>query len=126
MLGCIQPMSSPMMKMMLGFCPCWAEAGMLAIVVAVHSTARAPQIVLNMLMVAFPRCWLPKPGPQPSPNSTHQPALPLSTMQGHVSAIDRTPRGGEIGRSAWNALCASGRFQKVTGHVSRTALERDG
>src|SRR5262245_54411071 len=53
MLGCIQPMSSPMMKRMLGFCPCWAEAGMLAIVVAVHITTRAPQIVLNMLMVAF-------------------------------------------------------------------------
>src|SRR5262245_15127258 len=53
MLGCIQPMSSPMMKRMLGFCPCWADAGMLAIVVAVHITTRAPQIVLNRLMVAF-------------------------------------------------------------------------
>jgi hypothetical protein len=41
------------MKRMLGFCPCWAEAGMLAIVVVIHATARAPQIVLNMLMVAF-------------------------------------------------------------------------
>src|SRR6516165_356624 len=58
MLGCIHPMSSPMMKRMLGFCPCgccccWAEAGMLAIVVAVHITTRAPQIDLNRLMVAF-------------------------------------------------------------------------
>jgi hypothetical protein len=38
---------------MLGFCPCWAEAGMLAIVVVVHNTTRAPQIDLNLLMVAF-------------------------------------------------------------------------
>src|SRR6516164_1844746 len=53
MLGCIHPMSSPMMKRMLGFCACWAEAGMLAIVVAVHITTRAPQIFLNMLMVAY-------------------------------------------------------------------------
>src|SRR6516164_7967022 len=45
-------MSSPMMKRMLGFDPGWAEAGRLAIVVAVHSTTRAPQIVLNKVMVA--------------------------------------------------------------------------
>src|SRR5216683_7396429 len=51
MPGCIQPMSSPMMKRMLGFVP-WAEAGALAMVVAVHKTRRAPQITLNMLMVA--------------------------------------------------------------------------
>src|SRR5580704_5457056 len=30
MLGCIQPMSSPMMKRMLGFCCCCAAAGVLA------------------------------------------------------------------------------------------------
>jgi hypothetical protein len=31
MLGCIQPMSSPMMKMILGFwAGCWAAAGVLA------------------------------------------------------------------------------------------------
>src|SRR5215475_6086687 len=48
-----QPTSSPMMTRMLGFWPCWAEAGLLAIVVAIHNTTRAPQIPLNMLMVAF-------------------------------------------------------------------------
>src|SRR6202012_3031312 len=57
MLGCIHPMSSPMMKRMLGFCPCgccccWAEVGMLAIVVTPHAKARAHQIALNLLMVA--------------------------------------------------------------------------
>src|SRR5579872_6970092 len=55
MLGCIQPISSPMMKRMLGFCPCaWAGAGRLAIVVAVLNATRALQIVLNGPMVAFP------------------------------------------------------------------------
>jgi hypothetical protein len=53
MLGCIQPMSSPMMKRMLGFCP-WAEAGMLAIVVTEHNTTSALQIVLNTFMIASP------------------------------------------------------------------------
>jgi hypothetical protein len=57
MLGCIQPMSSPMMKRMLGFCPCCAEAGMQAIVVATHNTTSAPQIALGLIIIAFPR-WL--------------------------------------------------------------------
>jgi hypothetical protein len=42
-----------MMKRMLGFDPGWAEAGRLAIVVAVHAKTNAPQIVLNKLMFAF-------------------------------------------------------------------------
>src|ERR1700751_4275582 len=37
MLGCIQPISSPMMNRMLGFGCCWADAGALAI-----ETAAAP------------------------------------------------------------------------------------
>src|ERR1700752_3491079 len=54
MLGCIHPMSSPMMKRMLGFCPCaWAGAGRFAIVVAIHDATRALQIVLNKPMIAF-------------------------------------------------------------------------
>jgi hypothetical protein len=58
MLGCIHPISSPMMKMMLGFCPCWAKAGALAIVVAVHNTARARQIFLDRLIVTLLNVWL--------------------------------------------------------------------
>jgi hypothetical protein len=42
MLGCIQPMSSPMMKRMLGF-GC-AEAGMAASPTAVNSASRMGQI----------------------------------------------------------------------------------
>src|ERR1700757_1588896 len=63
MLGCIQPISSPMMKRIFGFCPCaWAGVGMLAIVVALHNATRALQIVLNKLMVAFLFFRPPKPG----------------------------------------------------------------
>ena len=62
----------------------------------------------------FPQCRLPKPGPQPSPNSTHQSCFafadPCVIM---LWAIGRTPRGGEIGRSAWDALCASGSFIRL-------------
>jgi hypothetical protein len=39
----------PIMKTMLGFCACcWADTGVLAIVVAMHVTTRAPQIFLNV------------------------------------------------------------------------------
>jgi len=56
------------MTRILGFCPCcWPEAGTLAIVVTEHNTTRAPQIFLNMLMVAFPKRQLLKFGPQPLP-----------------------------------------------------------
>src|SRR5262249_43583607 len=41
MLGCIQPMSSPMMKMMLGFCCCCAAAGRLATIPAATNASRA-------------------------------------------------------------------------------------
>jgi hypothetical protein len=51
-----------MMKRMLGFYPGWAEAGTLAIVVAVHNTARAPQIALNMLMLPFLNAGCRSPG----------------------------------------------------------------
>ena len=40
------------MTRILGFCPCCCpEAGMLAIVVAAHITRKAPQILLNVVMV---------------------------------------------------------------------------
>ena len=42
MLGCIQPMSSPMMNRMLGFC--CAEAGTAASPTAVNSASRTSQI----------------------------------------------------------------------------------
>jgi len=68
MLGCIQPMSSPMMKRMFGFCPCcYAEAGTLAIVVAVLNTTRAHQIALNLLIVIPYSMLAAELRPQPSP-----------------------------------------------------------
>src|SRR5262245_46524513 len=51
MLGCIQPMSSPMMKRMLGFCCCCAAAGMLA-TVTVASTANNPRQMFPATLMA--------------------------------------------------------------------------
>src|SRR5262245_14728550 len=52
MLGCIQPISSPMMKRMLGFCcGCCAAAGTLAIVKPASDASRPSQGVLIMRMV---------------------------------------------------------------------------
>src|SRR5262249_49465558 len=103
MLGCIQPISSPMMKRMLGFCPCWAETGMLAIPVVIHTTTRAPQIVLNIRMIAFLKCRLPELGPQPSPSTTHQPFLVLAIRPGSClggPAVGRLA-GGRLGEASW-------------------------
>src|SRR5215468_1144037 len=91
MLGCIQPMSSPMMKRILGFCPCCAEAGTLAIVMVIHITTRAPQIVLNLLMVA-----LSSMSAAEAPSRSLRPRPPtefwLLPMQDRV-------RGHSVGRS---------------------------
>src|SRR5690348_18139778 len=115
MLGCIQPISSPMMKRILGFCP-WAEAGTLAIVVAAHNAARAPQITLNMLF-PFLECRLPKPGPQPSPVSTHQPSLPAESRVVMLRGNAGRPGAGEIGRDAQG--CAM-RFRQLCAYVQIT------
>src|SRR2546421_4914085 len=66
-----QPTSSPMITRMLGFCPCWAEAGMLAIVAVVHNTTSAPEIVLNMLIAVSSMSAAEAPGRslRPSPPS---------------------------------------------------------
>src|SRR6202012_2114250 len=53
-------MSSPNEKDVEFVYCCWAEAGMLATVVAVHIATRAPQIFLEMLMVA---CLVPAAEP---------------------------------------------------------------
>src|SRR5262245_21287446 len=49
MLGCIQPMSSPMMKRMLGFCCCCA----LAAVMAANDARRPRHKFLLILMACF-------------------------------------------------------------------------
>src|SRR5215510_14126801 len=51
MLGCIQPMSSPMMKRMLGFCCCCAAAGMLATVTVASMANNPRQMFPATLMV---------------------------------------------------------------------------
>src|ERR1700730_13795259 len=85
MLGCIMPMSSPMMKRMLGFCPCWAEAGTHAIVAAVHNTTRAPQIALNRLMVAFLNVGCRCPGRSLRPTQRNRRSPCFLLLQDHAS-----------------------------------------
>src|SRR6516164_3940623 len=51
MLGCIQPMSSPMMKRMMGFC-CCADAVPTTVTVA-KNVSTASQTILVMLMVVL-------------------------------------------------------------------------
>ena len=58
MLGCIQPMSSPMMNTMLGF-GCCAAAGAPAVVTATAMASRPSQIVLVMLMFELTLPLLP-------------------------------------------------------------------
>src|SRR5882724_10922342 len=120
MLGCIMPMSSPMMKRMLGFVP-WAEAGALAIVVAVHNTTRAPQIALNKLMVtllmeaAEARAAAFAPFREATKCSCR--ILLTGIMQ---RARGRTFREADVGRSALDALCGFGSSQICL----RVALQR--
>src|SRR5262245_61712113 len=55
MLGCIQPMSSPMMKMMLGFCCCCATAGVLATIPMARNASRASRRFRRTVMSKPPR-----------------------------------------------------------------------
>src|ERR1700742_3988353 len=64
MLGCIQPMSSPMMKRMLGFacccccCCCCADAGAQAIATAANDDNRLSRNFCFAFMVSLLRCLL--------------------------------------------------------------------
>src|SRR6266699_452864 len=64
MPGCIQPMSSPMMKRMLGFC--WAEAGLPARATTVNSASRASKtlrvyLITSLLLRKIVSCILLPP-----------------------------------------------------------------
>src|SRR5262245_16149945 len=67
MLGCIQPISSPMMKRMFGFCCCsCAAAGTLAAVTATNDASKPLQNFLVILMARASTIRCPKRGRQPS------------------------------------------------------------
>src|SRR6476661_1907737 len=51
MLGCIIPISSPMMNRMLGFCCCCAAAGMLAAVIAAIEASKPSHKFRDRLIV---------------------------------------------------------------------------
>ena len=108
-----------MMKRMLGFCACWAEAGLLAIIVTMHETTRAPQITLNMLMVAFLNVALPKPGPQPSPNThIHRPILAFCPCTIMPRAFGRTSEDGKLAKARWMRYAFSALAPIFADHVA--------
>src|SRR4029077_16979775 len=97
MLGCIQPMSSPMMKRILGLSCCCAAAGALAAIATTNDASRPRQTFLLMLLTPFCRL-LPEPGRQPAPVQHFReercgPQLHLGAGLGAV-------RGGRPGRQA--------------------------
>src|SRR5215813_8559846 len=80
MLGCIQPISSPMMKRMFGFCCCsCAAAGTLAAVTATNDASKPIQNFLVILMARASSVRCPKRGRQPSAvdNATNHLFAPL-------------------------------------------------
>src|SRR5262249_27162139 len=57
MLGCIQPMSSPMMKRMFGFCDgCCAFAGAIVTHAAANDPIKPSKIFLSVMIEPFPLC----------------------------------------------------------------------
>src|SRR5215471_18484977 len=56
MPGCMKPMSSPMMKRMLGFCCCCAAAGAL-VTIAEAIAASEPSQRFRMMLIDFSIAW---------------------------------------------------------------------
>src|SRR4030095_781501 len=99
MLGCIQPMSSPMMKRMLGFCCCCcccAAAGALAALAATNDASRPRQNFLVTLMASFLIFGCPNWAGSRRPltiaatfrrDDVEHPALRLEAQKGHASLV---------------------------------------
>src|SRR5262245_24712149 len=80
MLGCIQPMSSPIMKRMLGFCVCCAAAGMLDTIKAASNVNTPSQVILiGTRIVSAPRvCNRPPAAQTPPARHSHRYFVHLS------------------------------------------------
>src|SRR4029450_7245018 len=97
MLGCIQPMSSPMMKRMLGFCCCCAAAGALPAITATNDASRPRQNFLVTLMASFLTLGCPNWAGSRRPltiaatfrrdDDVEHPALRLEAQRGHASLV---------------------------------------
>src|SRR5215470_829478 len=84
MLGCMKPMSSPMMNRMLGFCSCCAAAGPLAAIATTSDASRPNQEFLAMLL---PLHFFELP-PAPAEWSAPKPREIFTAVPARPSPID--------------------------------------
>src|SRR6476660_10483519 len=94
MLGCIQPMSSPMMTRMLGFCCCCAAAGRLAAATTANSASKPSHKFRDRLIVRLLETigWLVYADGALAPSSMRSHALGLRIEPGgsHAGLVQRS------------------------------------
>src|SRR5271166_5136166 len=88
MRGCIQPMSSPIMKRMLGFCCCCAEAEVAKVVTATNSAIRPSKNVLVIPRSFLRWCFLNRDSPDESPTGVDIRGFPAFLQDGRAVWID--------------------------------------
>src|ERR1700746_2281023 len=90
MLGCIHPISSPMMNRILGFCCCCAAAGEPTTETAANDASRPSQILLAFIAL-FPqllKCGCPRRAGSLSPVDTLSAKLTMLDAQRRRGACD--------------------------------------
>src|SRR5215510_1465424 len=88
MLGCIQPMSSPMMKRMLGFCVCCAAAGMLDTIKAASNINTPSQVILIGTRIVWLLGFATDLRPRKTPPARHSHKY-LVHLSHHVAIVSR-------------------------------------
>src|SRR5262245_23053418 len=123
MLGCIQPMSSPMMKRMLGFCCCCAAAGRFAAIPMATNASRAGQSLRMSFMedlLTF-RLGTGKATEQPHMGSLYcrrERSLRLETRISHAGLVHVRPlhilRLAPLPRVLPMRLCNAPTYRRIT------------
>src|SRR4051794_15006262 len=94
MLGCMMPISSPMMKRMLGFCCCCAAAGRLAAATTANSASKPSHKFRDRLIVRLLEAigWLVYADGALAPSSMRGLALGLRIEPGgsHAGLVQRS------------------------------------
>src|SRR4051812_32267633 len=112
MLGCMMPISSPMMKRMLGFCCSCAAAGRLAAVIAAIEASKPSHTYLTMLIFGFLLGY-------PSRAGSLYPETEIAGHDAEVIRLDvrglrpRLPLMGEGKGAPSGTACASPRLRNA-------------